>query len=441
MTVRFGVALFANGTPFCREGNFACAHRGQPFPFASVSDLPAQTLWVTNCSLQDLVEVGLHKNPKIAHDGYFRTRLSQMIFELGATELSVEQQSALFAELLGNAAEMAKLQLGLTKHPVRGIAQGVGQLFGSPEPAQGSAVAQIAEQACQRYTTCERERRFEKADVFSFWLPRHEWAKNLLEQPVPGNDNLNLVQPHALPSMGRDPAALVEWATENKIALFARVKILGLEEVIGKLMNYGSGAQNVDMQAQGGGRYSARNLREWCALPELDALCQGGDVQVLQVAVATSWHRSGVHVYQGRIAPVSYSYGLVAENLWAGVTRRPDSSGYVSKSLSTAWLQAVDRMGCMRIAERLYNLGMEVINYGNGRITVACPPSVRALIPQVAFEEGLMYPASLEGLTHYTPRHDNPAHVLQHLISNREYGRLIQVDQALMKSMGATSAA
>ena len=220
-----------------------------------------------------------------------------------------------------------------------------------------------------------------------------------------------------------------------------RVKIHGLEETVGRLMNYGSGAQTVERMGQGGAHYSARNLREWCSLPELEVLAQAGDIQILQVATASGWDRSGLHVYNSKVASVSYSYGLVAENLWAGITRKPDSSGAVSNNLSSAWVQAVDRMSCLRIAERIHNLGFEVMNYGNGRITVACPPSVRALIPNVAREEKLMYPASLDGLNHYKPRPDNPMHVLQHLINSQDFANLIKIDQVLLKGMGDSSAA
>lgn len=440
MSVRIGVALYSDGTPYSREGNYACEHRGRPFIFTTASDLPSQTLWITNCDLQDLIDVGLHRNPKIAHQGYFRTRLSQMVQELGATELNAEQLCALLAEIVGNAAVMAKLQLGITQYPPRGIAQGVGQLHGYPQPPQGSAVQHVAEQACQRYTACERERRYEKADIFSFWMPRHRWASMLLGMPIPGSENLTVIPQQNLPHMGRDAVALVEWAKENHVPIFAKVKILGLEETVGRLMNYGSGARDMELTTRSGGHYSARNLRDWCALPELEVLAQAGDVQVLKVAMANGWQKSGLFCHDSKYAAVSYSYGLVAENLWTGITRKPDASGDLSRNLTTAWIQSADRMQCMRVAERLHNIGMEVINYGNGRITVACPPSVRALIPQAALEEGLMYPP-LEGLTPYKPRNDDAAHVLQYLINSREYARMIQVDHQLLRQLeGAVSA-
>lgn len=436
---RIGVALYAQGNPYGREGNVACAKGGQPFEFATASDLPGQTLWVTNCSLSALIDAGLHKNPKIAHDGYYRTRLAQMIQELGADTLAIDQQAALLAECLGNAAEMSRVQLGLSQYPTRGVAQAVGQLFGAQEPPRGSALYQVAEQSCQRYTSCERERRLEKADIFTFWFPRYEWANKLLETPVPTNHDLKIVPPHALPELGRDIGAMVEWAEDNKLPIFTRVRIHGLEENVGRLLNYGAGAPTVQRYTSNGD-YEARNLREWCALPELDFLSLSGELEVLQVAVAGGWVNNGVHVYSSRLGPVSYAYGLVAENLWAGITRRPDPSGNVSRSLSTAWLQAVDRMDCIKVAECLQRIGMDVLSYGNGRITVACPASVRALIPQVAREHGLMYPAALKDLEHYRARPDKPAEVMQHLLNSRNYSRIIQVDQAMLKELETSRA-
>lgn len=429
-----GVALYADGTPFSIEGNVACEYRKSPFEFSAASDLPSQTLWVTNASLNDLISVGLHKSPKIAHEGYYRTRLAQMAQELGITNLPLDQQASLLAEILGNAAEMAKIQLGLTQYPSSGLAQAVGQLYGASEAPIGSAMFQVAEQSCQRYTACERERRYEKADIFSFWMPRFPWAASLLEQPLPNNNDLKVIPPHALPSMGKDSVLLAEWASENKIPLFARVRVHALDPVVGKLVNYGAGAQSLKRSTESGA-YEARNMREWCALPELEMLCQFGDVQVIQVACSSGWSRSGLHIFNSRLSAVSYAYGLVAENLWTGLARKPTPTGTVSRTLSTAWLQAIDRMKCLQVAQRLYNMGMEVVNYGNGRITVVCPPSVRALIPQAALEEGMMYPASLPSLNPYRPQPGNPDHILQHLINCKDYARLVSVDQATLKEL------
>ena len=430
-----GVALFAHGSPASKSGNAACAFRGEPFVFNSVSDLPSQTLWVTNASLDELVEYGLHRNPKIAHNGYFRTRLGQVVTELGLIDLSLEEQAAFLAEILGSSSELARTQLGLSQHPVRGLAQGVGQLYGASEPPEGSAMKAVAIQACQRYTSCERQQRYERAEIFSFWFPRYSWANRLLETPMPTNENLTGLPLHTLPEMGQDAGVLVEWAKQNHIPLFARVRIIGLDETAGRLMNYGAGAHTISGQGAEGGKYSARNLREWCSLPELEVLVQSGEIEILQVASASGWFSSGLHVDQDRLSPVSYAYGIVAENLWVGITRKPDFSGSVSTSLSTAWIQAVDRMECLRVAERMVNLGMEVINYGNGRVTVACPPSVRALIPQVAAEEGLMYPATLKGLHHYQVRQDRPDQLLQHLINTQNYSKIIEVNQLLLSKM------
>lgn len=436
---KIGVALYANGTPFSREGNVACEFRKEPFEFSSASDLPGQTLWVTNASSNDLYEAGLYKNPKIAHEGYYRSRLAQIGQELGISTMPLNRQASFLAEVLGNAAEMARLQFGLTQYPSNGLANAVGQLHGLSEPAAGTALMQVAEQACQRYTACERERRYEKADVFSFWMPRYQWADGLLNEPVPVGETITAVPGHTLPGMGRDVNVLVEWAQENKIPLFARIKIRGLEQNVGKLMNYGAGAQGINKNT-GSGDYEARNMREWCALPELETLSQVGEIEVLQVAVASGWTRSGLNLYSSKISQISYAYGIVAENMWVGLTRKPTPNGNTARTLRTAWLQSIDRMRCLRVAERLYSMGMEVINYGNGRITVVCPPSVRALIPQAALEEGILYPACLEGLQLYQANQQQPVHVMQHLIAQRDYKRLISVDHRALQELEANRA-
>lgn len=434
MAAKIGIALFKGASPFSRADNIACEYGGSPFTFSSAADLPSQALWVTNASSDELYEAGLGRTPRIANDGYFRTRLSQMVHELGLQVLTMDHQVAILAELLGCAAEMLKSQLGLTQYPAYGMAQAVGQLYGSAEPPKGMAVYQVAEQAGQRFTACERSRRYEQADVFSFWYPRCAWAAEMLDIPLPGGD-IKLVPRHALPAHGNNPMAVVEWAYEQSIPLFARVKIHGLEDSIGKLMNYGAGAMDVKKNSGVGRDYDARNFREWCALPELSLLASHGDVEVLQVAVADGWQSTGLKTFRTKRSAISYAYGLAAENLWVGTLRRNSGNFGISKTLSTAWLQAEDRMRCLLAATRLQTLGMEITTYGNGRIGVVCPKSVRALIPQAALEQGLLYPASVPDLQMYPANKNIPLHIQQMLISSGDHVKGIQVDQACLKEM------
>ncbi|MNJ70513.1 hypothetical protein D3C77_669790 [compost metagenome] len=78
---------------------------------------------------------------------------------------------------------------------------------------------------------------------------------------------------------------------------------------------------------------------------------------------------------------------------------------------------------------------MEITTYGNGRIGVVCPQSVRALIPQAALECGLLYPASLEGLTPYPMNAASALCVQQRLISSLDFVKNIRVDQECLKEM------
>jgi hypothetical protein len=427
---RIGVALYKGGSPFSKEGNFACEFRGVPFEFDSASSLQGQTLWITNCDWGDLLKAGLHKSPKVAHDGYYRTKLFQMMHELGINHLSPDKQASLLAEVLGNASEMARLQLGLTEHPTKGIFQVVAQRYAAQEPAAGSPVHSVAEQASQRYTACERERSFKDAETFSFWFPRKAYAQRILTTPLPDNLTLTRIKPEYMPYGGTDVISLVEWAKEKNLPIFARINILALEPTIGRLLNYGSGAQTV-------GAAEGRNMREWCSLPELEALSQAGDIRVLDVTCARGWTSPGLLPRNSKLTSVSYAYGLVSENLWYGMTRKPTAQAPAGKTLATAWIQATDRMLCLSVAERLYRLGFEIVNYGNGRVTVVCPKSVRALIPAAAQEEGLLYPGSLEGLDLPPFQSQNPGHVMQHLLSTRAYDRIIKVDQQTLAELGS----
>lgn len=432
MDSRIGIALYEKGNSNGRN-NIACAYGGKPFSFAASTDLPSHTLWITNLSSDELYASGLYRNPRFANDSYFRTRLSQMVQELGLTEITIEEQVVVLAEMLGCAAMMLKSQLHLGEFPALGMSHAVGQMFGISEHPKKSLEYFISEAACQRFTSCERTRRYEHADVFSFWFPRAHWAERMLELPVP-TGNLKKIALHSLPAMGTGAHALAAWAFENTIPLFARVNIRALDERVGKLMNYGAGAMGITSGTKNGKEYDARNFREWCALPELEFLANFGDIQIQEVVCAEGWRNHGLRTYNSRRSSVSYAYGLAAENLWVGTLRRNNQNLAFSKTLSTAWLQAEDRMRCLKTAIGFFDAGMEITSYGNGRIGVACPKSVRALIPLKAREAGMLYPASLGGLT--APNGPvNSLSVQQSLITSKQFYKSVQLDQACLKEL------
>lgn len=433
-SLQVGVALYANAHPDDQVGNWACEYNKEPFSFMSASDLPGQTLWITNCQFGDLKQFGLNLNPKIADEGYFRTRIKQIVTELGLSQYAPDQQASFLVSIIGNALEMMKRQLNLIHIPANSLAQAVGHLFGVREGAPNSALLQVSELACQRYTQCERERRLEKVEIFPLWFHRVDWARDLLTQPLPASEDIRVIPPASLPSSGQDVALLVKWAQENNLPLFARIKINALESTVGRLLNYGAGASALRGETFNGASYETRNMREWCALPELAVLAGAGEVEVLEVAISNGWMRTPVKVLDTKASSVSYSYGLVAENLWVGITRRHNDYRQ-SRTLTTAWIQSIDRMRCLLAAEKLIEHGMDIANYGYGRVTVVCPQSVKANVPQIARELGMLYPASLEGITHLPPNPNNPAEIVQTLLANRDYASFARVDQIVLQGL------
>lgn len=424
----FGIAIFEGGDPQGSGIHYACQAGHSPFSFSSVSELSSQVLWVTNARLDTLIEYGLNRNPKIAHEGYFRTRLAQVIQELGLGDLEPPRLASMLANIMSNAAVLVRKQLGMLQFPTNGIVQAVGQLYGTAEAHETTDLYRVAERSSQRFTSAERSRRMQNAEVFSFWEPRYEYAQRMLTRKLP-TEGLQQVPPTSLPNGGMDAFEVSEWAQQLNLPVFAQIQIHSLDEGVGRLINHGAGA------AELGGNYQARNFREWCALPELAYLAQSGEVEVKRVLAAPGWHDHGLRVLDTPSAQVSYSYGIVSENLWCGLMRQPSGFGRISKTLATAWLQACDRMEMLRKAEKLSALGFEIINFGSGRITVACPPSIYQLVPQAAMENGLLYPASLENLTMYPVSPGNRMHIQQKLISGREFAQMLRVDSMLLKEV------
>jgi hypothetical protein len=427
---KLGVALFDRASPFSNDGNWACEYQGSPFAFKSASDLPGDTLWVTNADYGLIGDAGLHRKPNIAHEGFFRTKLSQLGFELGIGELDLEQQARVLADMLGTASAMAKVQLGLTQHPTFGIANAVGQRYGLQEPPAQSRMHQIAKASAQRYTACARDRDLQQGvDRLTFWIPRFDFARSLLSLPLPASDDISEVALHRLPGSGRDALEVACWAEEERLPLFAQISVERLEQKTGKLLNYGSGADTLNAG------YDARNMREWCALPELKVLAAAGDIRLERVAIASGWLRSGLNLYETKVSQISHSYGIVAENLWVGLTRSPRNGYGTGASLGSAWIQALDRMHCLRIAEILDAEGFDVFSFGYGRIQVTCAPSVRNLIPTVAQQNNLLYPARLQDLPPPNFDRRSPLDVAQQLLTRHDYSNMSRANALVLQGL------
>lgn len=442
---KIGVAIFSEANPFSHENNWACMYQEDPFSFNSVSDLPSQTLWITNLDLNSLYEANLSKNPKIAHDGYLRTRLMNIAQELGATNLPPDQQAYLFAHIIGPVMEMAAEEVGFVSYPNNALSAVVGQLHGIPDAPQGSTLRLVAERSSQTYTACQKDRLYEKAEHFTFWIPRYENAYELLQNPVPRSDELVAIPQHLLPSLGKNAATLVEWALEKKVPLFAQIHINSIEPDTGRLLSYGSGANHLQESArpltssgQESRKYEGRNMREWCALPELEVLATCADIEIRSLVRASNIDNPSIQLRDPeslRAGSISYAYGIVAENIWVGLTRRTAGDNKAARTLSAAWIQSLDRMRCLKIAQKLTAIGFEVTHYGYGRITVSCPQSIRQLIPAVAREHGLLYPASIDGIEPYKPRPHVRHEVLQSVLANKDYTNLIKINELAQKEM------
>lgn len=390
--IQFGVVLF-DDVAVCREG-WACIAGGQPMRVQSPADLDTGVVWWANADYDQMRETNLNKHAWLRNSSYFRASMKNVMDEWRLGDRPAAEAAEVLAVIAGNTMAMARRVMpARQKFGATALAGDMADLYPAALVPACREEEDALRHALQEWTPVPGVRSPRTAVHLPLRFSRVDHARMLLDMHVPLEGKVEFVPADA---MGRDP---LQFLFARAMASVARVRVLGAKSDQAEIFAFGAGKTD-------GGRVVMRNM---VSLPELMAMAQVADV-----AIDAAWLFDGTsacamdtlrrndfveETLLGQLGAVSYSAGLVAENLWAACTKPPPRHKTFSRGRAVTWRQiyvrSLDRVCCYMAASRLTAMGYVVTGYGTGGVRVACEQEVLPQLVSDAFTLGLVVPAGL----------------------------------------------
>lgn len=399
--VSFGCVMFdlqegADGkfVPYPGTG-WASIQGGAAFRIKGTGDLSSDVKWLTNLSLSTLWKSGVHKQQKLKHSGYMRTELGQIMKELGLTPPKIpiaevcEKISALFNKVMRLSIEFYDLKSFNQKDLLLEIRNEI-----CPEDMGVShTVDDALTRAYQDLVICEKPILKDKQMFVTLKRPRYTHAQSILDISLPvWNGDWGFYGSSDLPTNDKEK---IEFLMNLEAPFVAKISInrfyddSRMNVELAKLLDLGEAIGD-------GGKTKDRN---WVCQPELLYLCRFADIQVKAAFVADGYKALDVKLpFLGDLSAWSYSLGLVAENVWMGLSTRSVNPKTRQKTLVSpraCWLKAADRFMTLTSAMMLSSAGFVVSSYGYGGVTIMLDEARIPDLIEIAPHAGLTVPMNI----------------------------------------------
>jgi len=405
-----------------------------PIRIFSTGDLATDVHWLSNIDVQKAYRLQLKNTPRILDDKYLRTSTSSILLELGLKDQSYSEQAKIVASIFSNAMELAKKAFGLVDVPAQSLASALTALIGHYQPNISSDIQRAGIMASQGFTECERREPGPDTIFTSVVFPRVQYAQSILAGGLPFSEFTILSNDQMPPASKR-----LSWICEDDMPMLAKVRITNIHPDFNPLINWGNGAGFLKRQTQEGGNFTTGNSRDWVPSNELKVLAQFASFEVESIAVSEDepearYKLPFIDTVDPSHAMLSYSFGLLCENIWCSLLR--DKQGVYQRTPLTSWVHATDRMMCLDKAYQLKKRGYAINGYGYGRITLAIHPEQAKQFVQDCYELGLVSHMKLSGpFTGAIPDNPTPAQVLNILFQIGSLNDLQKTDNSFVRKV------
>ena len=398
--VEFDVAQNAKGQWGAMPGAGWASIDGAPaVRVQGVSDLSLNVIWLSNLDQPTHWAAALYNTPQIKEARYLRTDLNQIVRELGVSPKVVgpTHSAEAVAEVFGRVMRLAKeycnklswgrsslLQelthgLGLYDEPYEDAL--MDEAFACSYQDRVDCGATLSTDAGERWLTLRRPRLLHAQQLIgeSFLVPQGPW-KFIGEKDMPKKEER------------------FEWINKNFGGAPYMVKVKSMNfyrQLEGDTCNPKTLLQLGDSILPG----RQRRQRQWLPMPELLYMSKFADIEFDSVCVGRMFD-----IKEKSILPEldymmhhSYSWGILAENIWMTYASRSINTKAQSKTLVSpraTWLRSIDRFYCFTSARYMSSPETKIMSYGTGSITLACKESDMGAVIQRAIENGLQVPAS-----------------------------------------------
>ncbi len=385
--MRVGAVLFdasnvivaSDRTVVSLDSAWASIGGGQARRVQSIHDLPSDVIWLTNLTYNNFFRAGLHRHPNFRNEGWLRTLFNQLVAELGIDLNCVSPSTTVstIAAIAQRTVTVAQSRYAVIPKNKRlnedfAVAMGVPR-SGLPDMfySHFDAVADHPSVSVIHGTNYGSA-----LPTVTVRRNRLRHARDVLETPVPTDSGWELERSVA-------PDRNDKWLESINTPFLVKCAVSNVKPMIAEVLSWGSGS---------------REVREWLTDIEWRVVRQHGDVAV---SAALICKKPAAPLPQVKLLPdgpldeLSFTYGLIAEQIWTAMTNKQHYKGDISRyTAAAAWLRAADRMAMFDYAQKLYGRGLNVMSYGVGNVVLRYPENGLRRTLDIATDIGLMPPAS-----------------------------------------------
>lgn len=344
-----------------------------------VTGLPSDVVWLTNLDYVAFNNLKLNMHSNFRSAGWLRTAFNQIAMEFGVGDATGKAKEA--AETISLVAHRVaahssvELDVSIEKTHTR-LNENFAERMGLDRSKLPDAHHRVFETISQHpQVTVVQSVGYGRGRVNSMTVRRNRLthARYLLSQQVPPDTGWRLVD-----------TPLSDAELERMTQPFVvRCRLTDFKPLVAETLSWGSGAKNV---------------REWLTDVEWRVVRQHAKVEVRSALICDEqW--VDLEPYRkmlpdDNLSELSYSLGLVAEQIWTALTnQRPRFGGVRGTTARAAWLRSLDRMSLFDFALRLgSHTSVNVLSYGVGAAVLSVPEKGMPLLVKAALEEGLMPP-------------------------------------------------
>lgn len=426
--VKFGCAWFDDP---CTLGSATIAEAGGAFGrrVADFGNLPSDVIWLSNLNYDQMISTRLSFNAHYRNNSYLRRKTYQILTAVGMEESPVEEQVQALADIFSRVVRLSHHFFDFDYvPPEHSFNRGLRTLLGYPDAALPEFLARAIDDANKSYTQCLKngyavgERKYR-----TFFLSPWEHACTLLTAPMPDGDWRHL-KGKDIPT---DPIAFAETAGP----FLARVTVNKIDPDLSALLNYGSNARG------------SRDNRQWIAATEL--------IAILQLATEVTVHEAVVWEGMTSFRPLmarltdklpddecnmlTYSLGLLAENLWTGIaaTLPPKNRGQQNfANPISPFIRSHDLVRCLGVARGLQQLGFDVQSFGTGAVMIDAANVPDQALLDASRQLNLLPPPCPGADLSVTPQEEVPAiWALQNLYAHQQSEQILSVDRQIVEDV------
>lgn len=343
-----------------------------------ISDLPSDVIWLTNLGFSPFVKAKLNMHANFRSDGWLRTAFEQIATELGVGTKKISKEAAETVSLIAHR---------VVAHSFRELGIQIQNNTKLNDDFAASMKLQNCKIADLHYSIFEtvaghpvvpvvQSVSFGRGNSSSVTLRcnRLAYARFMLSQKVPSDTGWELVK-HKLSDS--------ELERLDK-PFMVHCRITNVKPIISEALSWGSGS---------------KSLREWLTDVEWRVIRRFADVEIRAAMICEHGYESlDPHMSMlpnGAVDDLSYSMGLVAEQVWTALMNKQPRLGIHSPGFPAraAWLRSIDRMQMFDYCQRMQaRRGVSLISYGMGNVVVRVPEGGLQNIVDIALETGLMPP-------------------------------------------------